>query len=98
MRAPPSRALAPTLCPRGNCGGAPGDGPVSRRNDRFVHPRGRISRRLVGGSVVTCIPRLAASTYLNSAPIVHAFVEGSQVGRVSIAPDPAPSVCARLLA
>lgn len=47
---------------------------------------------------MTRIPRLAASTYLNSAPIVHAFVEGSQVGQVSIAPDPAPSVCARLLA
>ncbi len=44
------------------------------------------------------IPRLAASNYLNSAPIVHAFVEGSQALRCEIAPDPAPSACARMLA
>jgi chorismate dehydratase len=43
------------------------------------------------------LPRLAASTYLNSAPIVYAFVEGSQANRCEITPDPAPSVCARLL-
>jgi chorismate dehydratase len=47
---------------------------------------------------VAVVPRLAASTYLNSAPIVYAFVEGSQADAVEIAPDPAPSVCARLLA
>lgn len=44
------------------------------------------------------VPRLAASTYLNSAPIVYSFVEGAQADRCEIAPDPAPSTCARLLA
>ena len=44
------------------------------------------------------MPRLAASSYLNSAPVVHAFVEGSQRDRCRILPDPAPSACARLLA
>lgn len=43
------------------------------------------------------IPRLAASTYLNSAPIVWAFSEGSQRSRCELEPDPAPSVCAQLL-
>jgi chorismate dehydratase len=47
---------------------------------------------------VAVVPRLAASTYLNSAPIVYAFVEGSQSDRCRIEPDPAPSVCARMLA
>jgi chorismate dehydratase len=44
------------------------------------------------------LPRLAASNYLNSAPIVYAFTEGSQRDRCTIASDPAPAACARMLA
>ena len=44
------------------------------------------------------IPRIAASSYLNSAPIVWAFAEGSQRERCLLEPDPAPSACARMLA
>jgi chorismate dehydratase len=47
---------------------------------------------------VAVVPNLAASSYLNSAPIVRAFVEGSQARLCEIAPDPSPSVCAQLLA
>lgn len=43
-------------------------------------------------------PRIAASSYLNSAPIVWAFSEGSQRDRCILEPDPAPSACARFLA
>jgi chorismate dehydratase len=52
----------------------------------------------LGDGDVVKLPRLAASTYLNSAPVVYALVEGSQRDRCRIEPDPAPSVCARMLA
>jgi len=43
-------------------------------------------------------PKLAASTYLNSAPLVWAFSDGSQRDRCTLEPDPSPAACARLLA
>lgn len=46
---------------------------------------------------VTLIPRIAASSYLNSAPIVWAFSDGSQRNRCVLEPDPAPSTCALML-
>ncbi|HQR40061.1 MAG TPA: menaquinone biosynthesis protein [Blastocatellia bacterium] len=42
-------------------------------------------------------PRIAASTYLNSAPLVYALTEGTQRALCRLAPDPAPSTCARML-
>jgi chorismate dehydratase len=46
---------------------------------------------------VTAPPTLAASIYLNSAPLVYAFAEGSQAGRCAFLGDRAPSRCASLL-
>lgn len=42
--------------------------------------------------------RLAASTYLNSAPLVHAFSSGKQREKVHFLGDAAPSKCASMLA
>lgn len=42
--------------------------------------------------------RLAASTYLNSAPLVHSFASGLQKEKVRFLGDAAPSKCARMLA
>lgn len=47
---------------------------------------------------VAVVPRLAASNYLNAAPVVYAFLHGSQKDRCTLVSDPAPSVCARMLA
>ncbi len=42
--------------------------------------------------------RIAASTYLNSAPLVHSFTAGIQRNRVIFLGDTAPSRCAQMLA
>ena len=42
--------------------------------------------------------RIAASTYLNSAPLVHSFTAGMQRQRVIFIGDTAPSRCAQMLA
>lgn len=42
--------------------------------------------------------RIAASTYLNSAPLVHSFAAGTQRNRVIFLGDAAPSRCAQMLA
>ncbi|HWQ34229.1 MAG TPA: menaquinone biosynthesis protein [Blastocatellia bacterium] len=42
--------------------------------------------------------RIAASTYLNSAPLVYGFASGSQRHRVRFLGDTAPSRCAQMLA
>ncbi len=42
--------------------------------------------------------RIAASTYLNSAPLVHSFTAGMQRKRVIFMGDTAPSRCAQMLA
>lgn len=42
--------------------------------------------------------RIAASTYLNSAPLVHSFTAGKQRNRVIFIGDAAPSRCAQMLA
>lgn len=42
--------------------------------------------------------RIAASTYLNSAPLVHSFTAGTQRNRVIFLGDAAPSRCAQMLA
>jgi len=44
------------------------------------------------------IPKLTASIYLNSAPIVYSFAEGSQSDRCQFLGHTAPSRCADLLA
>jgi len=43
------------------------------------------------------LPRLAASRYLNSAPLIWSFIHGSRKGTVNLT-DPVPSRCAELLA
>jgi chorismate dehydratase len=55
------------------------------------------TRQCLAGDV-PLTPRLAASNYLNSAPVVYAFAEGSQRGRCLIESDPAPAACAGMLA
>jgi len=42
------------------------------------------------------LPRLAASSYLNSAPLIWSFVHGSRKGTVNLT-DPVPARCAQLL-
>ena len=44
------------------------------------------------------VMRIAASTYLNSAPLVHSFAAGTQRHRVIFLGDTAPSRCAQMLA
>ena len=43
------------------------------------------------------LPRLAASSYLNSAPLIWSFLHGSMKHQVDLA-DPVPAKCADLLA
>jgi chorismate dehydratase len=43
------------------------------------------------------LPRLAASSYLNSAPLIWSFLHGSRRGTVNLT-DPVPARCAQLLA
>jgi chorismate dehydratase len=43
------------------------------------------------------LPRVAASSYLNSAPLIWSFIHGSRKGTVKLT-DPVPSRCAELLA
>jgi chorismate dehydratase len=42
--------------------------------------------------------RIAASTYLNSAPLIYSFASGTQRGRATFLGDTAPARCAALLA
>ena len=43
-------------------------------------------------------PRIAASSYLNTAPLVWSFIDGSQRDAVALFTDTAPARCADLLA
>jgi chorismate dehydratase len=43
-------------------------------------------------------PRVAASNYLNAAPLCYSFISGSQAGRSDFISDAAPSWCSDLLA
>ena len=44
------------------------------------------------------LPRIAASSYLNTAPLVWSFIDGSQRDAVSLFTDTAPARCADMLA
>ena len=44
------------------------------------------------------VPRVAASSYLNTAPLIWSFVHGSRRGDVRLLTDTAPARCARMLA
>jgi len=44
------------------------------------------------------LPRIAASSYLNTAPLIWSFIEGSQQGTVELFTDTAPARCAAMLA
>jgi len=43
------------------------------------------------------IPKLAASSYLNTAPLCYSFVTGSQKDRSEFLSDASPAVCAQML-
>jgi chorismate dehydratase len=43
------------------------------------------------------LPRIAASSYLNTAPLIWSFTHGSQRGAVELFTDTAPARCAALL-
>ena len=43
-------------------------------------------------------PRIAASSYLNTAPLIWSFIHGSQRNAVELLTDTAPSRCAEMLA
>jgi chorismate dehydratase len=43
-------------------------------------------------------PRLAASSYLNTAPLIWSFIHGSRRGEVQLLTDTAPARCALMLA
>lgn len=44
------------------------------------------------------LPRIAASSYLNTAPLVWSFIKGSQRDAVELITDTAPARCAEMLA
>src|SRR5947209_16727713 len=43
-------------------------------------------------------PRVAASSYLNSAPLIWSFVHGARRREIELVTDTAPSLCAEMLA
>jgi chorismate dehydratase len=43
-------------------------------------------------------PRIAASSYLNTAPLIWSFIRGAQRDRVKLFTDTAPARCAQMLA
>ncbi|HKC64419.1 MAG TPA: menaquinone biosynthesis protein [Pyrinomonadaceae bacterium] len=43
-------------------------------------------------------PRVAASSYLNSAPLIWSFMRGAMQGEIELVTDTAPSRCAEMLA
>ena len=44
------------------------------------------------------VPRVAASSYLNTAPLIWSFIYGSKQGEVELLTDAAPAVCGDILA
>ena len=44
------------------------------------------------------LPRIAASSYLNTAPLIWSFIHGDQHGAVHLFTDTAPARCAEMLA
>jgi chorismate dehydratase len=44
------------------------------------------------------LPRIAASSYLNTAPLIWSFIHGAQHGAVDLFTDTAPARCAEMLA
>src|SRR5205085_1115340 len=44
------------------------------------------------------VPRIGASSYLNTAPLIWSFVHGARAGEVQLITDAAPARCADLLA
>src|ERR1700687_2350985 len=44
------------------------------------------------------LPRIAASSYLNTAPLIWSFIHGAQRDAVALFTDTAPARCAEMLA
>jgi chorismate dehydratase len=47
---------------------------------------------------IDCLPRIAASSYLNTAPLIWSFLHGSKQGTVELFTHQAPARCAQMLA
>ena len=47
---------------------------------------------------IDCVPRIAASSYLNTAPLIWSFLHGSKQGTVELFTHQAPARCAQMLA
>jgi predicted solute-binding protein len=45
-----------------------------------------------------CLPRLAASSYLNTAPLIWSFIKGPEQDAVELFTHQAPGRCAEMLA
>ena len=48
-------------------------------------------------STITDLPRIAASSYLNTAPLIWSFLRGAQRDAVELFTDTAPARCAEML-
>ncbi|MFL6230632.1 MAG: MqnA/MqnD/SBP family protein, partial [Pyrinomonadaceae bacterium] len=53
---------------------------------------------LVNTDVRQTAPRVAASSYLNSAPLIWSYTRGSRAASVELLTDAAPARCAEMLA
>ncbi|MGH9944953.1 MAG: menaquinone biosynthetic enzyme MqnA/MqnD family protein, partial [Pyrinomonadaceae bacterium] len=51
-----------------------------------------------GAAAAADVPRVAASSYLNSAPVIWSFQHGARRGQVRLLTDAAPARCADMLA
>ena len=53
---------------------------------------------MVNENTLNRLPRIAASSYLNTAPLIWSFIKGSQRDAVQLFTDTAPARCAEMLA
>ena len=58
----------------------------------------RVSERAGGEREACAAPRVAASSYLNTAPLIWSFARGARRGEVELLTDTAPARCADMLA
>lgn len=61
-------------------------------------PKHQFQEKLITKANMQVLPRLAASSYLNTAPLIWSFQHGSQQHAMQLVTDAAPARCADLLA
>jgi chorismate dehydratase len=54
--------------------------------------------KVISKMTANTLPRIAASSYLNTAPLIWSFIQGSQRDAVELFTDTAPARCAEMLA